>query len=75
MPPLGVLLSQRIILSGLKLKHHFGAIIKRSLDNVHTADRQIYTAWSADAAFANRQNLRHRHAARRVRRRVARGER
>ena len=41
------LLSQRIIVSGLKLKHHFGAIIKRSLDNVITAERQLYTAWSA----------------------------
>lgn len=41
------LLSQRIILSGLKLKHHFGAIIKRSLDNVITAERRLYTAWSA----------------------------
>ena len=41
------LLSQRIILSGLKLKHHFGAIIKRSLDNVMSAERQLYIAWSA----------------------------
>ena len=31
------LLSQRIILSTLKLKHHFGALVKRSLDNVITA--------------------------------------
>ena len=41
------LLSQRIILSGLKLKHHFGTIIKRSLDNVISAERQLYIAWSA----------------------------
>ncbi len=41
------LLSQRIILSGLKLKHHFGAIIKRSLDSVMSAERRLYTAWSA----------------------------
>ena len=41
------LLSQRIIVSGLKLKHHFGAIIKRSLDNVISAERRLYTAWSA----------------------------
>ncbi len=41
------LLSQRIIISGLKLKHHFGAIIKRSLDNVISAERRLYTAWSA----------------------------
>jgi hypothetical protein len=44
------LLSQRIIVSGLKLKHHFGAIIKRSLDNVITAERRLYTAWSASPA-------------------------
>ena len=41
------LLSQRIIISGLKLKHHFGAIVKRSLDNVISAERQLYIAWSA----------------------------
>ena len=41
------LLSQRIIVSGLKLKHHFGAIIKRSLDNVISAERKLYIAWSA----------------------------
>ena len=41
------LLSQRIIISGLKLKHHFGAIIKRSLDNVISAERKLYIAWSA----------------------------
>lgn len=41
------LLSQRIVISGLKLKHHFGAIIKRSLDNVISAERKLYTAWSA----------------------------
>ncbi len=41
------LLSQRIIVSGLKLKHHFGAMIKRSLDNVMSAERRLYTAWSA----------------------------
>jgi hypothetical protein len=46
------LLSQRIIVSGLKLKHHFGAIIKRSLDNVITAERRLYTAWSASPANA-----------------------
>lgn len=44
------LLSQRIIVSDLKLKHHFGAIIKRSLDNVITAERLLYTAWSAGPA-------------------------
>jgi len=41
------LLSQRIIVSGLKLKHHFGAIIKLSLDNVISAERKLYIAWSA----------------------------
>ncbi len=41
------LLSQRIIVSGLKLKHRFGAIIKRSLDNVISAERRLYAAWSA----------------------------
>ncbi len=46
------LLSQRIIISGLKLKHHFGAIIKRSLDNVISAERQLYIAWSACPANA-----------------------
>jgi len=44
------LLSQHIIISGLKLKHHFGAIIKRSLDNVITAERRLYRAWSASPA-------------------------
>jgi hypothetical protein len=46
------LLSQRVIVSGLKLKHHFGANIKRSLDNVISAERLLYTAWSAAPAGA-----------------------
>ncbi len=40
-------LAQRIIVSGLKLKHHFGAAIKRSLDGVLTAERLLYTTWQA----------------------------
>jgi hypothetical protein len=40
-------LAQRIIVSGLKLKHHFGAAIKRSLDNVLTAERLLYATWQA----------------------------
>ncbi len=40
-------LAQRIIVSGLKLKHHFGAAIKRSLDNVLTVERLLYATWQA----------------------------
>ena len=40
-------LAQRIIVSGIKLKHHFGAAIKRSLDNVISAERLLYTTWHA----------------------------
>ena len=40
-------LAQRIIVSGIKLKHHFGAMIKRSLDNVISAERLLYTTWQA----------------------------
>jgi hypothetical protein len=40
-------LAQRIIVTGLKLKHHFGAAIKRSLDNVLTAERLLYATWQA----------------------------
>jgi hypothetical protein len=43
------LLAQRIIVTGLKLKHHFGAAIKRSLDNVLTAERLLYTSWQGNA--------------------------
>jgi len=45
------LLAQRVILSGIKMKHHFGALIKRSLTNsVLSAERLLYTAWTAAPA-------------------------
>ncbi len=40
-------LAQRLIVSSIKLKHHFGAAIKRSLDNVMSAERLLYTTWQA----------------------------
>ena len=40
-------LAQRLIVGSIKLKHHFGATIKRSLDNVITAERLLYTTWQA----------------------------
>ena len=43
-------LSQRIILTGLKLKHHFGCAFKRSIDGLSmTADRLLYDVWNGGA--------------------------
>ncbi len=45
------LLAQRVILSGLKMKHQFGAVIKRSLTgDVLSAERLLYAAWTAAPA-------------------------
>ena len=45
------LLAQRVILSGIKMKHRFGAQIRRSLTgNVLSAERLLYTAWTAAPA-------------------------
>ena len=45
------ILAQRVILSGLKMKHHFGAVIKRSLTgDVLSAEKLVYTAWTAAPA-------------------------
>ena len=57
-------LSQRLIASGLKLKHHFGCAFKRSANGATiTADRLLYTQWQggaqapASASFALRARL------------------
>ncbi len=43
-------LSQRIIVTGLKLTHHFGCAFRRSLDGLSiTADRLIYDVWQGGA--------------------------
>ena len=43
-------LSQRIILTGLTLKHHFGCAFKRSIDGLSmTADRLLYDVWNGGA--------------------------
>ena len=45
------ILAQRVILSGLKMKHHFGALIRRSLTgDVLSAEKLLYTAWTAASA-------------------------
>jgi len=41
-------LTQRVVLSGIKMRHHFGALIRRSLTgDVLSAERLLYTAWTA----------------------------
>ena len=57
-------LSQRLIVTPLKLKHHFGCAFKRSLDGLTmTADRLLYDVWTggaqapATASFALRTRL------------------
>ena len=44
------LLSQRIIVSSLQLKHHFGAAIRRDLNDELHADQLLYNGWAAAAA-------------------------
>ena len=45
------ILAQRVILSGIKMKHHFGALIKRSLTgDVLSAEKRLYNAWTAAPA-------------------------
>jgi hypothetical protein len=43
-------LSQRIIVTALKLKHHFGCSFKRSIDGLSiAADRLLYDVWNGGA--------------------------
>jgi predicted nucleotidyltransferase len=41
------IMEQQLIVSALKQKRHFGARIKRGLNNVMTAEKLIQTAWTA----------------------------
>jgi len=41
------LLTQRLIVSSLNLKHHFGCAIKRDTIGALTADRLLYNVWEA----------------------------
>ena len=41
------LLRQRLIISGLSLKHHFGCAIKRNIAGALTADQLLYNIWEA----------------------------
>lgn len=41
------LLTQRIIVSGLKIKHHFGCAIRRTAAGLLFADRMAYGNWTA----------------------------
>lgn len=44
------LLAQRLIVSSLQLKHHFGASIRREINGTMLADRLLYNVWEAGAA-------------------------
>ena len=43
------LLSQRLIVSSLQLKHHFGANIRRDINGALLADRLLYNVWAGGA--------------------------
>jgi hypothetical protein len=43
------LLSQRLIVSSLQLKHHFGANIRRDINGNLLADRLLYNVWAGGA--------------------------
>ena len=43
------LLAQRVIVSSLQLKHHFGASIRRDKNGALLANRLVYNAWEAGA--------------------------
>ena len=43
------LLAQRLIVSSLQLKHHFGGAIRRDLDGALLADRLLYNIWEGGA--------------------------
>ena len=45
------LLSQRIILSGLKITHRFGCAIRRDINGTLHADQMAYGNWTAGAAI------------------------
>ena len=47
LPRTAPVLAQRIIVSGLKLKHHFGAAIKRSLDGGRVGNIQFLAVCQA----------------------------
>jgi hypothetical protein len=59
-PPL---LSQRIVLSGLKITHRFGASVRRDIQGELHADKMAYGSWTAasvippSASFALRARL------------------
>lgn len=41
------ILTQRVLFTGTKLKHHFGARIRRSVEDAITAEKLLYDAWAA----------------------------
>lgn len=51
------LLSQRLIVSSLQLKHHFGASISRETDGTLLANRLLYNAWEVGAAVPASANF------------------
>ncbi len=51
------MLSQRLILSGVNVVHHFGVAIVRAADGSITGNQLLYAAWLAAAAAPGSANF------------------